>query len=142
MVRALAAVALATAAGACTVTSDPAGLTQADTQPPTVAVVPQTAPNDSSIAFTLNASDNMGLLVVGASLSGPGITGSVDTTFTSAVTSVSLPYVITVPGGTPPGTLIMVIGSAVDGAHNLSKPDTAFVATAAASPALASPAVP
>lgn len=131
------AIALATAAAACGNTTNPAGVTLVDNVPPTVSVLPQTAPNDSSVAFTVQASDNLGLLNVYVTLSGPGISGSLDTTFASTVTSVTIPYVVNVPPSVPPGSDVTVIASAMDGAHNLAKPDTALVATGTASATLA-----
>lgn len=137
LVTVVGAVALATVAAACGNTTNPAGGTLVDNVPPKVSVLPQAAPNDSSIAFTVQASDNLGLLNVHVTLSGPGISGSIDTTFTSAVTSVTLPYVINVPPSVPPGTNVTVIASAMDGAHNLARPDTAIVATGTAGATLA-----
>lgn len=82
---------------------------------------------DSVLAVAINATDNLGLKRVRLLLQG-GITATYDTTFTSAVTSLTLQVRIPVPPSAPLGATVTVRGVAVDGAGNLS--DTARVALA------------
>jgi hypothetical protein len=53
-----------------------------------------------------------------------GVAFSFDTTFTSAVTSTTLPFTLSVPRSVPAGTSVTVIGFATDGAGNRSPTDT------------------
>jgi len=124
-------------AGACVEGNGPGGGVIADTTPPVVTVSAAAPSSDSVVAFNVVATDNLGLLDVRVNVSGPGISGTFDTTFSSAVTSVTLPYSVPVPSTVPPGTTVTVIASAIDGAHNVSKPDTAFIGTGNQSPSVA-----
>ncbi|MGH7650165.1 MAG: hypothetical protein ACREND_18830, partial [Gemmatimonadaceae bacterium] len=124
-------------AAACVEGSGAGGAVLADTTPPAVSITAAAAPSDSVVAFNVAATDNLGLLAVRVSIAGPGISGAFDTTFNSAVTSVTLPYTVPVPSTVPPGTTVTVIASAVDGAHNVSRPDTVFVGTGNQSPSVA-----
>ncbi|MBX6332568.1 MAG: hypothetical protein IRY91_12040, partial [Gemmatimonadaceae bacterium] len=134
--RDVAALALAFAAFACSdQTATGGGLT--DQTRPVVDVTGTTPPADTTIAFNVTATDNLGLLNVQVTVSGPGVSGTFDTTFTSAVTSVTIPYVVGVPASVPPGTTVMVVAQAMDGAHNTSKPDTAYVGTGNQPPSVA-----
>jgi hypothetical protein len=108
-----------------------------DQVPPTVMVTAGTAPSDTTIAFDVAAVDNLGLKNIQVTVSGPGITGTFDTTFTSAVTSVTLPYTVAVPSSVPPGTTVIVVATAIDGMNNTSKPDTAYVGTGNLPPSVA-----
>jgi hypothetical protein len=99
-----------------------------DTGRPLVTIT-ETSSTDSSIAFTTHASDNLGLLTVHTRVTAPGITGGFDTTFTSAVTSVDIPSNVSIPTTIPTGTQIMLVATAMDGAHNAAHPDTLIVHT-------------
>ena len=101
-----------------------------DTGRPSVSVA-ETSTTDSSIAFTTHATDNLGLLTVHTRVTAAGITGGFDTTFTSAVTSVDVPFTVQIPSTVPSGTTIKVIATAMDGAHNAAHPDTLTVSTGA-----------
>ena len=96
-----------------------------------VVTISETSSSDSSIAFTTHASDNLGLLTVHARVSAAGLAGGFDTTFTSAVTSVDIPFTLQIPSTVPTGTAITVIATAMDGAHNAAHPDTLKLFTGA-----------
>ena len=112
--------ALIMAAASCGEPVAPADVPTADRTPPTINVAAAKPPNATSVKFTVAASDNLGLLAVHASIAAPGITGAFDTTFTSAVKSVSVSHVVSVPSS----TTATVIAYAIDGAANQSRPDT------------------
>ncbi len=101
-----------------------------DTGRPVVTLT-ETSSSDSSIAFTTHASDNLGLLTVHSRVTAVGLTGGFDTTFTSAVTSVDIPFTIQIPSSIPTGTTITVVATAMDGAHNAAHPDTLTLHTGA-----------
>ena len=101
-----------------------------DTGRPVVTLA-ETSATDSTVAFTTHASDNLGLLTVHARVSAAGLAGGFDTTFTSAVTSVDIPYTISIPSSIPAGTSITIVGTAMDGAHNAAHPDTLVLHTGA-----------
>jgi len=101
-----------------------------DTGRPVVSLA-ETAASDSSLSFTTHASDNLGLLTVHARVTAVGISGGFDTTFSSAVTSVDIPFTINIPSSIPAGTTITIVGSAMDGAHNAAHPDTLVLHTGA-----------
>jgi hypothetical protein len=120
--------ALAAIAGAC---GEGSGSTCAtcDTGRPTVTLSQTASATDSSVDFTTHASDNLGLRAVHVRISAPGITGGFDTTFTSAVTSVDIPYSLAVSSSVPTGTPITIVATAMDGAHNAAHPDTLVLHT-------------
>ncbi|MGH7622789.1 MAG: hypothetical protein ACREMU_10655, partial [Gemmatimonadaceae bacterium] len=128
---AAAALGLATLAilGAC---GEGSGSTCAtcDTGRPTVTLT-ATGSTDSTVSFTTHATDNLGLLTVHARITAAGISGGFDTTFNTAVTTVDIPYTISIPPSIPTGTAITVVGSAMDGAHNAAHPDTLMLHTGA-----------
>src|SRR5450432_809413 len=101
-----------------------------DTGRPVVSVT-ETSSSDSSIAFSTHATDNLGLLTVHARVTAGGHAGGCDTTFTTAVTSVDIPFTIQIPATIPTGTNITVVATAMDGAHNAAHPDTLVVHTGA-----------
>ena len=94
-----------------------------DRSAPTVTVRPVTGVPDSTLAFTVDARDDLGLKTIQVRVTG-GISKAFDTTFTSAVTNVSLPLSYFVSRNVPLGTTVLAIASATDGALNTSKPDT------------------
>jgi hypothetical protein len=78
---------------------------------------------DTVLAFSADARDNLGLKTIHVSVIG-GLTFTFDTTFTSAVTSTSIPFTLSVPRSVPAGTSVTVVGFATDGSGNRSVPDT------------------
>ncbi|HJU66778.1 MAG TPA: hypothetical protein VJ650_00925 [Gemmatimonadaceae bacterium] len=94
-----------------------------DLDSPGLVLAPLDAPNDSSIAFTATAVDNLGIKSIRILISG-GITGVIDTNFTVNQTRVTVPYTLAIPTTVQPGTAIILIGTATDGARNVSAPDT------------------
>jgi hypothetical protein len=100
-----------------------------DTGRPVVTLTQTGAPTDSSVTFDTHATDNLGLLAIHVRITAPGIAGGFDTTFNSAVTSVDIPYSLSVPSTVPAGTSITIVASAMDGAHNAAHPDTLVLHT-------------
>lgn len=94
-----------------------------DLDAPSLNLIAAPAPNDSSVAFSANAADNLGIKSIRILISG-GITGVIDTMFTVNQTNVTVPYVLNIPTTVQPGTPIILIGTATDGARNVSAPDT------------------
>lgn len=106
-----------------------------DQAPPTVVVVPTVPQPDSAfVSFNVNAADNIGLLRILTAFSGPGVSGTLDTTFSTAVTSVSIPYNVQLSSGTPAGDTVTIVAVATDGAGNQSAPDTTRIITMHATP--------
>jgi hypothetical protein len=133
--RLAAAVALAVTLASCVSSDATNGLS--DKNAPTVSLTPG-AVTDSSMAFTISATDNLGLLHVDAVAgSQSGQLGAVcDTTFNSAVTSFSRVCNISVPSTVPIGTQVTILGQSVDGAHNISRVDTLLMVTGGGSPSI------
>jgi hypothetical protein len=133
--RLAAAVALAFTLASCVSSDATNGLS--DKNPPTVSLSPG-AVTDSSMSFTISATDNLGLLHVDAVAgSQTGQLGAVcDTTFNSAVTTFSRVCMINVPPTVPIGTQVTILGQSVDGAHNISRVDTLFMVTGGGSPSI------
>src|SRR5688572_20892957 len=94
-----------------------------DLDSPGLTLAPLDAPNDSSIAFTATAVDNLGIKSIRILISG-GITGVIDTNFTVNQTRTTVPYTLAIPTTVQPGTAIILIGTSTDGARNVSAPDT------------------
>jgi hypothetical protein len=94
-----------------------------DLDSPGLTLAPLDAPNDSSIAFTATAVDNLGIKSIRILISG-GITGVIDTNFTVNQTRITVPYTLNIPTTVQPGTAIILIGTSTDGARNVSAPDT------------------
>ncbi|HJR66303.1 MAG TPA: hypothetical protein VJ802_07715 [Gemmatimonadaceae bacterium] len=94
-----------------------------DLDSPGLTLTPLDAPNDSSIAFTATAVDNLGIKSIRILVSG-GVTNVIDTNFTVNQTRVTVPYTLAIPTTVQPGTAIVLIGTATDGARNVSAPDT------------------
>jgi hypothetical protein len=137
--RGLMAAALAAAVLAAGVSCDNSRLTDplSDQVPPAVTLSPVTGVADSLLAFAAHVTDNLGILNVQVQASGDGISGAADTTFHSANTVVDLSYALPIPAGVPLGTTVMVVAVATDGAHNVSRTDTLFLATGNQTPSLA-----
>jgi hypothetical protein len=104
-----------------------------DLDGPGIVLVPAEAPNDSSIAFSANAADNLGIKSIRILISG-GITGVIDTMFTVNQTSVSVPYTLGIPTTVQAGTPIILVGTATDGARNVSAPDTLILTVGGVAP--------
>jgi hypothetical protein len=78
---------------------------------------------DTTLSFAVRVKDNLGIKSVHVALSG-GHVATFDTTFTSAITDIELPLTFTTLRSVPPGTPVLVVATATDGAGNRSKPDT------------------
>ncbi|MGQ0714192.1 MAG: hypothetical protein ACT4PJ_10715 [Gemmatimonadaceae bacterium] len=118
---ALGAFALLFGVAACA-EQQPSG-TLGDETAPTISLVGQAAPNDSSIAFTAEAADNLGIKSMRIVVSG-GIASVIDTVFTVNQTRLTVPFVLNIPTTVQPGTAILLVGTSTDGARNVSAPDT------------------
>ncbi|MBV9881124.1 MAG: hypothetical protein JO180_11540 [Gemmatirosa sp.] len=94
-----------------------------DRSAPVVLVKSQASAGDTLLSFAVDARDDLGLKTIHVRLAG-GVARAFDTTFTSAVTTVSLPYAVGVSRSVPAGTTVNVVATAVDGAGNASPPDT------------------
>ncbi len=94
-----------------------------DSNPPALDLAGQVSGLDTVLAFSADARDNLGLKTISVSVTG-GVAFTFDTTFTSAVTSMSIPFKLNVPRSVPAGTTVTVVGFATDGSGNRSAPDT------------------
>src|SRR6266566_3345943 len=107
---------------------------QRDRIPPTLTLTARAAA-DTVISFTTDASDNLGLKTV--HVQAIGAVGFVyDTTFTSAVTDIQLPFTLFASRAVPAGTPVTITAEAVDGAGNSSGIDTLVMATGNVPPPL------
>lgn len=97
--------------------------TTSDANPPVLDLAGDPSDIDTVLAFSADARDNLGLKTIHVTVSG-GVAFTFDTTFTSAVTSTTLPFTLSVPRSVPAGTSVTVIGFATDGAGNRSLTDT------------------
>lgn len=95
----------------------------ADKTPPTVKITNTGSGVDSIVAFSVEAKDNIGLKTVHVAATG-GITMTFDTTFTSAITDVTIPFSIIAAASVPRGSPVRVTAFAVDGAGNKSNTDS------------------
>lgn len=123
--------AILAAGAACT---DAAGVTDPGTDriAPTVKVAAGTGA-DSTLAFSVTANDNLGLKTIKVRVTG-GVVADTTITFTSANTNVTLPFDLSVPSTVPPGTGVMIVAMATDGAYNSSAPDTLQLAVGNTAP--------
>jgi YVTN family beta-propeller protein len=78
---------------------------------------------DSVIAFSVIATDNIGLKSIHVDVTG-GVNKTFDTTFTSAVTNITIPFSYPVAASVPRGTPVNVSAFAGDGAGNKSNTAT------------------
>ncbi len=101
---------------------------QRDRVPPTLSLTARTQQADTVIAFTTNASDNLGLKTIHVQAIG-AVSVIFDTTFTSAVTDIQLPFTLFASRSVPAGTPVTITAEAVDGAGNSSGIDTLIMAT-------------
>jgi hypothetical protein len=101
---------------------------QRDRVPPTISLTPKTQQADTVIAFNTDASDNLGLKTIHVQAIG-AVSIIYDTTFTSAVTDIQLPFTLFASRSVPAGTPVTITAEAVDGAGNSSGIDTLIMAT-------------
>lgn len=97
--------------------------TTGDANPPTLDLAGRTSGADTVLAFSADASDNLGLKTIRVTATG-GVTFTFDTTFTSAVTTTSIPFALSVPRSVPAGTAVTITAFATDGSGNRSPTDT------------------
>ncbi|HJP86937.1 MAG TPA: hypothetical protein VJ852_13165 [Gemmatimonadaceae bacterium] len=101
---------------------------QRDRVPPTLDLTPRTGLADTVIGFNTEAKDNLGLKTI--HVQAVGAVGVVfDTTFTSTVTDIQLPFTLFASRTVPPGTPVTITATATDGAGNTSGVDTLIMAT-------------
>ncbi|MFL5483293.1 MAG: YncE family protein [Gemmatimonadaceae bacterium] len=99
-----------------------------DRIPPTLSLTPRTGLADTVIGFNTEAKDNLGLKTI--HVQAIGAVGAVfDTTFTSTVTDIQLPFTLFASRTVPPGTPVTITAQAIDGAGNTSGVDTLIMAT-------------
>ncbi|HVD61860.1 MAG TPA: hypothetical protein VNC11_13390, partial [Gemmatimonadaceae bacterium] len=110
-------------AGACSSDGTTPTNTVADKIPPSVNLSASGSTVDTVIAFQVDAKDNLGLKTITVNVTG-GLSYSFDTTFTSAHTDASIPFMVSVPRSIPRGTPVVVTATALDGALNKSPVDT------------------
>jgi hypothetical protein len=97
--------------------------TLSDANPPRLDLEGVASGVDTVLSFSAEARDNLGLKTIQVRVTG-GVSFTFDTTFTSAVTSTSIPFTLGVPRSVPAGTSVTVIGFATDGSGNRSPTDT------------------
>ena len=98
--------------------------TSSDKSAPVVTLAPAAAAQaDTVVGLSVNVRDNLGIKSVHVDVAG-GISAKYDTTFTTAVTDITIPLSFTASRGMPLGTPVTVIASAIDGAGNRSRLDT------------------
>jgi len=101
---------------------------QRDRIPPTVTLTANNGSADTVIAFSTHAKDNLGLKTI--HVQAIGAVGFIyDTTFTSAVTDIQIPFNLFASRAVPAGTPVTITATAVDGAGNSSGVDTLRMAT-------------
>ena len=80
--------------------------------------------NDTTVSFNVVARDNLGIKYVSVALSGNGVNGLAVDTIRSAMTEFTKQYSFPVSPSIPPGTSVLVVATAMDGAGNLSVADS------------------
>jgi hypothetical protein len=101
---------------------------QRDRIPPTLTLTPNNSSADTVIAFSTHAKDNLGIKTI--HVQAIGAVGFIfDTTFTSAVTDIQIPFNLFASRAVPAGTPVTITATAVDGAGNSSGVDTLRMAT-------------
>ena len=96
--------------------------------PPVLDLAGEVSGVDTVLAFSADARDNLGLKTISVRVTG-GVAFTFDTTFTSAVTSMSIPFKLSVAPSVPSGTAVIIVGFATDGSGNRSPNDTLRLAT-------------
>lgn len=124
----LAAVATVAAIGVAACNDSTSTDATRDRTPPTVTLSPVGNLADTVIGFTTGVKDNIGIKTVHVQVI--GAVGLVfDTTFTTAVTDIVIPFTLFASRSVPPGTPALITASAIDGAGNVSKIDSLRIAT-------------
>lgn len=126
VVYAAAAAMISLSIGACNDSTSSDGTR--DRIPPRVTLTPVTGGADTVIRFNTGATDNLGLKTIRVQAVG-AVGLAYDTTFTSAVTNVALPFTLFSSRAVPPGTPVIITATAIDGAGNSSGVDTLRMAT-------------
>lgn len=90
---------------------------------PTIQLTASASAVDSVLSFSAHVRDNLGVKRIHIETTG-GVVAQYDTVFTSAVTDVVVPLVVSVPRSVASGTPINVLGTVYDGAGNKSAVDT------------------
>jgi hypothetical protein len=125
------AAALALVSIAAVVAASCSESTSPDTIPdggaPHVALSAPTTP-DSTLTFTVDVADELAIKYVNVSVSGAVDSSFADTLRTSQPTF-KRTYKLAVPPSVPPGSAVVVVATAEDGAGNVSAPDTLNLAT-------------
>jgi hypothetical protein len=99
-----------------------------DRTPPTISLTAGGGRADTVIAFTTGAKDNIGLKTIHVLVTG-AVADVLDTTFTSAVTDIVIPFTLFASRAVPPGTPAFITAEAIDGAGNSSGVVTLRMAT-------------
>ena len=103
-----------------------------DRTSPNVTVIRTTSP-DSIFAFTVTASDNLGVKFVTTALSG-ALSSTLADTVRSAVTAYTKEFTLVVPRNVVPGSQVTLVTRVEDGNGNRSKPDTTVMAVGSQQP--------
>jgi len=113
--------------GACETARNPGGV-QKDVIPPNIFLTTAADSQDiaAGLAFDIHATDNLGLKTIRLTYSGGYIAGPIDTTFTSAITTIDIQEKIVFPRNSGAGGQIRIVGRAIDGAGNFAE-DTLFI---------------
>lgn len=110
---------IATAMVACTEQQFRLGF-ERDITPPSVAIVKSSGDTldvTLGILFTVNAADNLGLKNITITMTG-GFLGTIDTTFTAAITDIALGVSIPLPSNTTVGGTVVIQATVSDGNSN------------------------
>ncbi|MGI9139502.1 MAG: YncE family protein [Gemmatimonadaceae bacterium] len=97
--------------------------TTGDANPPALDLAGVVSGVDTVLSFAVDARDNLGLKTISVAVTG-GVAFTFDTTFTSAVTTITIPFALNVSRSVPAGTSVTIVGFATDGSGNRSLPDT------------------
>ena len=77
--------------------------TTGDANPPALDLAGVVSGVDTVLSFTADARDNLGLKTIRVAVTG-GVAFTFDTTFTSAVTTITIPFALSVSRSVPAGT--------------------------------------
>src|SRR6185503_6018842 len=91
-----------------------------DVVPPTVTITKtagDTMDVSAGIQFSVGVKDNLGIKLISIVMTG-GFAGRVDSTFRTAVTSISVPVTVTFPTNTSAGGRVYIRVTAADGVNN------------------------
>lgn len=109
---------------------------QPDFTPPNVSIAtggnPDTLDIEGGLRFTVSAGDNLGIKNLTVRMEG-GVSLTLDSTFSSQVTSITLPINVQFPSGSVAGGWVLITAQVVDGALNgATAVDSIFLKNAAA----------